>query len=225
MEKESADLTTKWDEYDHQNDQAVVRFLLNSLHDDLRKLIQSRKEDDNSFTVIWLRLIDIIMTSSVEWYNSIKTHIKAQKPSDYPGKDIVLLSQDFQTDAQELEIGGKYDHDLTLKILQIFLTTGGDGREAKDYCHPLHNLQDQLSTALIKVVTMEHDAATKYLSQNNLTVKFICMATEKKYLDLKSAGRWPLAKHVSDSRAMPSAFDLSKIELMTLIQQSLTSGK
>ena len=155
MEKESAALTTKWDEYDHQNDQAVVRFLLNSLHDDLCKLIQTHKEDDDSFTVIWLHLIDIIMMSSIEWYDLIKTRIKACKPSDYPGEDIVLLSQDFQTNAQELEIGGKYNHDLTLKILQVFLTAGGDGHEAKDYCHPLHNLQDQLSTALIKVMTME----------------------------------------------------------------------
>ena len=225
VKRESADLTTMWDEYDRQNDQAAVRFLLNSLHDDLRKLIQTRKEDDDSFTVVWLRLVDIIMTSSVERYDSIKTRIKGRKPSDYPGEDIVLLSQDFQTDAQELEIGGKYDHDLTLKILQIFLTAGGDGREAEDYRHPLRNLQDQLSTALIKVATMEREAATKYLYQNSLTVKFICMAAEKKYLDLKSAGRWPPAKHACDSRAVPSAFNLSKIELMTLIQQSLTSGK
>ena len=44
VEKESAALTTKWDEYDRQVDQAVVHFLLNSLHDDLHKLIQTRKE-------------------------------------------------------------------------------------------------------------------------------------------------------------------------------------
>ena len=51
------------------------------------------------------------------------------------------------------------------------------------------------------------------------------MGTEKKYLDLKSAGCWPPAKHVSDSRAVSSAFNLSKIELMMLIQQSLMSRK
>ena len=119
VEKESASLMTMWDDYDHQNDQAAVRFLLNCLHNDLRKLIQTREEDDDSFTVVWLRLVDIIMTSSVEWYDSIKDCLKARKPSDYPGEDIVLLSQDFQTNAQELEIGGKYNHDLTLKILQI----------------------------------------------------------------------------------------------------------
>ena len=106
IEKESASLTTMWDDYDHQNDQAVVRFLLNSLHDDLRKLTQTHKEDDDLFTVVWLHLMDIIMTSSVEWYDSIEDRLKAHKPSDYPGEDIVLLSQDFQTNAQELEIGG-----------------------------------------------------------------------------------------------------------------------
>ena len=67
VEMETASLTIKWDGYDRQNDQAAVRFLLNSLHDDLRKLIQTRKETDDSFTVVWLRLVDIIMMSSVEW--------------------------------------------------------------------------------------------------------------------------------------------------------------
>ena len=95
VEKESASLMTMWDDYDHQNDQAAVRFLLNCLHNDLRKLIQTREEDDDSFTVVWLRLVDIIMTSLVEWYDSIKDCLKARKPSDYPGEDIILLSQDF----------------------------------------------------------------------------------------------------------------------------------
>ena len=225
VQTETATLMTMWDDYDRQNDQTAVRFLLNSLHDNLCKLIQTRKESDDSFTVVWLRLVDIIMTSSVERYDAIKDRLKNHKPSDYAGEDIVLLSQDFQTDAQQLEIGGKYDHDLTLKVLQIFLMAGGDGREAEDYRHTLRNIQDDLSTALIKVSTMERDVATKYLSQNNLTVKFICKAAEKKYLELKSSGRWPPAKHASDSRAVPSAFNLSKIELMTLIQQSMTSGK
>ena len=121
IEKESMSLKSKkLDDYDHQNDQEVVRFLLNLLHDDLHQLIQTCKEDDDSFPVVWLWLVEIIMTSSVECYNTIKDRLKNCKPSNFPTKDIVLLSQDFQTDAQELEISGKYDHDLTLKILQIF---------------------------------------------------------------------------------------------------------
>ena len=56
-------------------------------------------------------------------------------------------------------------------------------------------------------------------------VKFICKAAEKKYLELKLSGHWPQAKHTSDSRAIPSVFNLSKIELMMLIQQSMTSSK
>ena len=52
MEKETTTLMTKWDEYDHQNDQAAVHFLLNSLHDNLCKLIQTCKEADDSFTIV-----------------------------------------------------------------------------------------------------------------------------------------------------------------------------
>ena len=114
---------------------------------------------------------------------------------------------------------------MTVKILQIFLMAGGGGHEAEDYRPTLHNIQDQLSTGLSKVTTMERDAATKFLAQSNLTVKFICKAAKKKYLELKSSGCWPPAKHASDSRAIPSTFNLSKIELMTLIQQSMMSGK
>ena len=72
---------------------------------------------------------------------------------------------------------------------------------------------------------MEHDAATKYLTHNNLMVKFICKAVETKYLELKSSSHWPLAKHASNSKAIPFAFNLSKVDFMMLIQQSMTSGK
>ena len=225
IEKESASLKSKWDDYDHQNDQAVVWFILNLLHNDLHKLIQTRKEDDDSFPVVWLWLMEIIMMSSVEQYDLIKDRLKNLKPHNFPTEDIVLLSQAFQTDAQELEISGKNNHNLTLKILQIFLMAGGDGCKAKDYRHTLCNLQDQLSTGLTKVATMEHAAATKYLARNNLMVKFVCKAAETKYLELKSSGHWPLAKHVSDSRADLSTFNRSKIELLMLIQQSMISGK
>ena len=159
IEAESTSLKSKLDDYDVQNNEVAVCFLLNLLHDDLCKLIQTHKENNDSFPVVWLWLMEIFMTSSFEQYNAIKERLKKHKPSDFFAKDIVLLSQAFQTNAQELEIGGKYDHDLTLKMLQIFLMAGGDGCEAEDYPHTLCNLQDQLSMGLTKVVFRDHGGA------------------------------------------------------------------
>ena len=56
-------------------------------------------------------------------------------------EDTIQLPKDFQNDffkmmrKQEVATTGQYDHNLTLKMLQIFLLGGGNGHEGDEYQH------------------------------------------------------------------------------------------
>jgi hypothetical protein len=132
------------DPYDQANNQAAIKFLRASVDAELDRLLHERMDVQDSFVVVWMRLVKLVVTSSVEKYDRIKERIKARLPSHYKGQDIIQLSQAFQEDARELALACQYDHNLTLKMLQIFISAGGDGLEAEDYRHPLRTKRDEL---------------------------------------------------------------------------------
>ena len=118
----------------------------------------------------------------------------------------------------------QYDHNLTLKILMIFLLVGGDGHEANMYHHELCNLETKLNATLKIVATMKKSDVAKYLEWENLTYHSICKLAKEHYQDLQDNGLWPPAKHAQDSKAIPSTFaNLTSIDLLTLIQNGLSS--
>ena len=212
------------DAYDISNHEVAMTFLCNSLDPDLEELLDTHMDEDEAFPIAWLCLMDLIVSSSINKFETIKDRIKKCLPSQYKGQDIIKLSQDFQTDAKELTIAGQYDHNLTLKILQIFLLAGGNGSEAARYHHKLCNLETKLNATLKLVATMEKSDATKYLKQENLMYHSICQLAEECYQDLHNNGLWPPAKHAQDSKAIPSTFaNLTSIDLLTLIQNALSS--
>ena len=112
---------------------------------------------------MWLHLTDLVLSSSVDKFEGIKEQIKKHLPSQYKGEDIIKLSQDFQTNPKELIIAGQYDHNLTFKMLKIFLLAGGNSYEADMYHHKLQNMEMKLNVALKLVATMDKSDATKYL--------------------------------------------------------------
>ena len=84
--------------YDQSNNQAAIKFLHASVDPELDHLLYERMDDHNSFIVVWMHLVKLVMTSSVEKYIRLKTRIKTRLPSHYKGRDIIQLSQAFQED-------------------------------------------------------------------------------------------------------------------------------
>ena len=150
-------LKNSLDAYDIANHEAAVTFLCNSLDPDLEELLDTRMHEDDAFPIAWLHLMDLILSSSIKKFESIKERIKKCLTSQYKGEDIIKLSQDFQTDAKELTIAGQYDHNLTLKMLNIFLLAGGNSHEADAYCHKLRNMETKLNATLKLVATMHQN--------------------------------------------------------------------
>ena len=83
------------DLYDQSNNQAAIKFLWDSVETELDWLLHERMDTKDSFIVIWMCLVKLVVMSSVEKYNWLKDRIRSWLPSQFKGQDIIQLSQAF----------------------------------------------------------------------------------------------------------------------------------
>jgi hypothetical protein len=140
--KLSAVQVALYDKYDKTNDTAATAFLLDSLSPALSTVINERLEDSDSFSVVWLELMNEIQVQTIEWIEAIKAKIKSRCPQQYPGQDLEKMAVDFRADALELVNAGQYEHNLTLTMLKSHLQAGGINNE--DYRFGLRLLKIKL---------------------------------------------------------------------------------
>jgi hypothetical protein len=217
---------TLFDEYDRMNDKAAKLFLVNSLSTELGALITKKMETDDTFTVVWMLILQSIQSTSIEKYEKIKSRIKARDPSSYAGQNLATLGEHFIDDATLLEIAGQYDHNLTLHMVKIFLTAGGEGKLAEDYRHEVRSLKKRVSDALLAIQFMTKEDADAHMLTESLTFRAVCEQVETQYRIFKDQNEWLPAKNVRDSKAPPTQFGanlleekaITRTELLTLIQ-------
>ena len=193
-----------YDVYDKNNDEAAQFFLLDSLEPDLKKEVRDLMDQGEAFPTTFLRLIQLIRSTSIDRFENLKHRIKARKATQYPGQNLTLMAADLRADAKELDIAGHYDHSLTLHMLDAFLEAGGSNNE--DYRYDLRVIKATLNDALKKIGYLTKDAAQKYMAAQKLTYRDICTLASEKYRNQADLNRWPPARGVSDPRAPPKAF-------------------
>ena len=223
---QSAFLQNKFDSFDKINDRAARLYLLDSLDPELSLQIEEKLEPKDGFTVAWLQLLRSIQSTSVERFEGLKEQIKNRRPQQYPGQDIEKLAADFRRSADELDSAGQYDHNLTLKMLSIFLLAGGEGNE--EFRHPLWNLKANLDNALLEIAYKDKTTANEYMRSNNLTYKHVCEQVEDRYRAMLDRNEWPPARNARDSKAPSQAYGvnilegqqyaLTKADIMALVQ-------
>jgi hypothetical protein len=76
----SGALEPLFDDYDHMNDKAAKPFLLNSLSKELGALIKKNTQDDDTFVIVWMLILQSILLTSIEVFKEIKNRIKACHP-------------------------------------------------------------------------------------------------------------------------------------------------
>jgi hypothetical protein len=77
MRTHSGTLEPLFDDYDRMNDKAAKRFFLNSLSKELGALIKKKTQDDDTFVIVWMLILQSIQLTSIEVFKEIKNHIKA----------------------------------------------------------------------------------------------------------------------------------------------------
>ena len=193
-----------YDKYDHSNNDAAKAFLLDSLAVDLKTTITELIDDDDSFHVMWLTLMNEIQTQSIERIESIKRQIKDRKPQMYAGQDLMKMAVANRADALELTNAGQYEHNLSLDMLKNYLLGGGADNE--DFRFPLRLLKIKLDEELIQIGYMDKDAADAHMVQKKLHYKDINNGATKTYRKQSDLGQWPPAKNASDSKAPPAGY-------------------
>ena len=74
------------DPYDQSNNQAAIKFLHAFIVSELDWLLHEQMDAQDSFIMVWMHLVKLVMTSSVEKYEPLKTRIKGRLPSHYKGQ-------------------------------------------------------------------------------------------------------------------------------------------
>ena len=174
-----------------------------------------RKEDP--FPVLWIRIVEKIQSTSVEQFDDIKEVIKKLKPSGYAGENLETMMRDYRELARELTTAGQYDHNnLTLRIVKSTLDAKAMGVHGQSFKHKLHELQEKLNAALLKIGHMRHSAATKYMADLDLPYEAVSETIATCYVWYRNNNEWDPAKNAHDSKAPPMAY-LTKSEAMALI--------
>lgn len=221
-----------FDEYDLMNDKAAKHFLIGSLSAEFGALIKKKAKDDDTFTVVWMLVLQSIQSTSIEVFERIKTRIKARHPSQYSGENLAKLGEDFLDDASLLESAGQYDHNLTLHMVKIFLEAGGEGKLAENYRHSIRILVERVHDELLKIRFMTKVDADDHMVKESLTYQAVCEKVESQYRRCKDQGEWLPSKNVRDSKAAPTQFGanlveekpLTRAEFMTLMQSGFAGA-
>ena len=195
---------SRYDHYDEMNNREARNFLVESLTNDLARELREVSEDNDSFPVTFLRLIQLIRSTSIDRFENLKLSIKSRKPTKYPGQDISKMASDLRADAQQLDIAGQYDHNLTLHMLDSFMEAGGSNNE--DFRYPLRALKVKLGDALLAIGYMSREDARKHMASLKLNYKDICTTAVDQYRSQLDNQRWPPSRGVTDTRTPPSAF-------------------
>ena len=225
-ERLSQIFSTKFDKFDIENDTCAKTFLLASIDNSLISSLRPRLDDDETFAITWLKLMHMLITTSIVRFDTIKQTIRMMNPMTYAGQNIDTLAQDFIKKAKELESAGYYDHSLTLAMAKSFL---------KSSCPPtfqfrMLGLVEKLEMGLAHIAFHDNVTAERYMIQEGLSYKEVCMLAASLYRTALDTDEWGPAKLPKD-RTVPRAFMLdasketfTKAEVMNLIQNSGKGG-
>ncbi|CAJ1959920.1 unnamed protein product [Cylindrotheca closterium] len=178
----------KYDKYDSANDSEAKLFLENSLEPSLLEKLTMRIKTTDSFPVVFITLMYLNRSQSVHRFEAIKESIRKRKPSDYPGEDISLMSEDHKIDAKELVKAGQYHHFLTGSMLDGYLKAGP--KDHNLYCHNLLSESQKLERALLDIGYMYRTAADVHVASERLTYEDVSDLAEDNYRKLKDKGEW-----------------------------------
>ena len=203
-----APLLKRFNHQDLDNNAAATKFLTNSLDPDLRSELRRKVDSSDSFAIIELKLVHLLVTRSIMRFERIKTTIRSLHPQQYPGENIESLSNDFCKHAKELESAGQYDHSLTLNMIKAFLMSSVQGL----FSFVINSMLLSMHSAITTVAFMTKVEANKHMVLNKLTFREVCQVATELYRTANDDNEWPPAKLPQDSHRVPQgkAFSLAQ---------------
>ena len=85
----------KFDSFDQSNDSATRFFIPDSLEGKLALALERKIKDNDTFVVVWLKLLQLLLSPSMDLWDIFKDKIKNATPMNYEGQIIRDLCNDF----------------------------------------------------------------------------------------------------------------------------------
>jgi hypothetical protein len=197
------DFKNLFDEYATKNDEDLLLAFLNSLDETLQDDINNRIMEDMIFVQVWMVFIKFMQLDSMEKYDKMKEEIKTRiTPKMFPQQDISKMAVRFKKIAKELTAAGLYDQQLTMYMLDSFLTANG----GQDYLHQLCNLRPKLSLAINTSRYKTAKEQQKHLEDEEVSFEHICDKADSLYIMEIERKVWPPAATRRDTRVAPANF-------------------
>ena len=214
--KKSADFFyERFDKHDQSNDSAAKDFLLDSLEEKFAKSVERKMKEGDSFALVWLKLIQLVVAPSLDRWDVYKDKIKAATPMDYPGQNVRSLCNDYEDWGSILKRGGQYDHSLSRMMVKNVLKSTD---LPAPYTLKLSTLQLKLDEGLSKSTYMSPSERWEYMNEKELSFEDVCDEMATAYDVLVVNNEWPAAQLPTDSSAVPSKFANLSRHLLTLLQ-------
>ena len=215
------DISQKYDQWDHKNNNDAKDFLLNSLSENLLSEFKTfHSKDENTFAALWLKLIHHLIISNSKNFDNIKGLIRNVRPSHYPGQNIKLMSAFYIEKANELTNAGYFDNALILNMVDGFLCASSDKKGTFHYkMNQLYSEVEKVQSTTIFLNKTEQDLA---YTKAKVTYKQVCAAAVKEYNALNDIGLWEPSKLPKDKQT-PAATYLAKIDKMYNLVANMSS--
>ena len=209
MVNEGDDLmTNKYGQYEMENVNNAKEWLLNSILSDLKKQLYQNYKEDASFIALWLNLVHIVKSVSINRFDMIKKRIEGCKVSDYVSENIEELVMNYYNDWEELHDAELFDFNLTLKMMFAIMEAGNE-----EYRYPLHAIKSQLKAKLVDIHHLSYTVAHQELVQSNLGPQSILSESKRLYRNMLDKGKWPAASHAINSKALNKGY--GKVKAMS----------
>ena len=201
-------MITHYDTYDMDNNTNAKDYLLNSISSELEKQLYQNCSKDCSFIEMWLNLVHIVKSVSINRFERIKKQINLRKISDYASENIEELVTNYYDDWEELHDAKMYDFKLNLTMLTTIMEAGNE-----EFRYPLRDLKLRLKKKLLNINHLTYDAAHQELVQDELDTQSILTEAKRLYREQHDDGAWPAAQHASDSKALNKNYGkVNKVE-------------
>ena len=199
--EEATKIQTKYDDFDRDNSEAALEFLINSLDDELARRLEIYLEPEDSFAHGWLRLMSLLVSVSSTHYENVKNKVRNCNTKDYSQENIHTMTETMHHLISELLSANQYEPGITLSMLQnISLTCSQKGL----FEHYLNNKIVEVDREVSVCNYMDKIDANEHMTKKGLDPKAILSFLTLKYNQLLRDNLWTPAKNPIDSTKPPS---------------------
>ncbi|KAL7562851.1 hypothetical protein ACA910_002468 [Epithemia clementina (nom. ined.)] len=199
-----ATLLPLYDEYNKGNDDACIQCLLSSLDVKLKEELMAETTLDDSFCEIWIELNQIVWSTSVTCFATLRNNICDRDPAKFGPQNIVDMANAHLSDARELQKARQYNpNPTTIYLINFFLHSDG----SPTFSYNMQSLRYSIWTAIKDIQPMT-DTEDKNLHMKHKALDFetICCRVKDLYRNEINNGRWSPVKNYKDTRDAPRNF-------------------